>query len=194
MRKLRIKNFELRMKSGTSRASSFLILNSKFLILLLLVTGCASARNDVGTAKSPSTQWTPPANAVPAATPASRNDLTLPPNFTPGMPITLAQVVDIALANNSTTRLAWLQARAAQAGVGSAESAYLPEVDVDAQIANLRTTSTAAQTTFGPSLALNYLLFDFGGRAATVEGARQALIASDFLHNQAIQDVILRTQ
>src|SRR5450432_1396893 len=119
------------------------------LFLILLATACASSRSDVGTAKSPSTQWTPPANAVPAATPASRNDLTLPPNFTPGMPITLAQVVDIALANNSTTRLAWLQARAAQAGVGSAESAYLPEVDLDAQIANTRTTSTPAQTTLG---------------------------------------------
>jgi outer membrane protein len=180
------------MKAG--RASSFFIRTSKFLIPCIVATACASSRSDVGTAKSPSTQWTPPANAVPAATPASRNDLTLPPNFTPGMPITLAQVVDIALANNSTTRLAWLQARAAQAGVGSAESAYLPEVDLDAQITNTRTTSTPAQTTLGPSLALNYLLFDFGGRAATVEGARQTLIASNFLHNQAIQDVILRTQ
>jgi outer membrane protein len=191
MRKLRIKNFKLRIRRG---ASSFLILNSKFLIFLFVFAGCASTRNDVGTAKSPATQWTPPANAVPAVTPASRNDLTLPPNFTPGMPITLAQVVDIALANNSTTRLAWLQARAAEAGVGSAQSAYLPEVDLDAQIANTRTTQTAAQTTFGPSLALNYLLFDFGGRAASVEGARQTLIASNFLHNQAIQDVILLTQ
>ena len=194
MRKLRIKNFELRMKNGNGRASSFLILNLKFLILLVVTAACASTRNDVGTAKSPATQWTPPPNAVPAATPASRNDLTLPPNFTPGMPITLAQVVDLALANNSTTRLAWLQARAAQAGVGSAESAYLPEVDLDAQIANTRTTQSKAQTTSGPSLGLNYLLFDFGGRAATVESARQALIASNFLHNQAIQDVILRTQ
>jgi len=132
--------------------------------------------------------------ALPPATSSLRSDLTLPPNFTPGMPITLAQVIDIALANNSTTRLAWLQARAAQAGVGSAESAYLPEVDVNAQIMNSKSLQNGTQTSFGPSLALNYLLFDFGGRAATVEAARQTLIASNFLHNQAIQDVILRTQ
>ena len=167
---------------------------TKCAVLLVALTGCASTHTDVGTAKSPSTLWVPPANAVPAATPASRNDLTLPPNFTPGMPVTLAQVVDIALANNSTTRLAWLQARANEAAVGSARSAYLPEVDLNAQIANTRTTQSGNQTTFGPSLALNYLLFDFGGREATVEGARQTLIASNFLHNQAIQDVILRTQ
>ena len=151
-------------------------------------------KNDVGTAPSPKTPWTPPSNAVPPATSSLRSDLTLPPNFTPGMPITLAQVIDIALANNSTTRLAWLQARAAQAGVGSAESAYLPEVDVNAQIMNSKSLQNGTQTSFGPSLALNYLLFDFGGRAATVEAARQTLIASNFLHNQAIQDVILRTQ
>ena len=182
------------MKSGHCRASSFLILNSKFLILLFVFAACATTRNDVGTARSPSTIWTPPPNAVPAATPASRNDLTLPANFTPGMPITLAQVIDIALANNSTTRLAWSQARAAEAGVGSAESAYLPEVDLNAQIANSRSSQNGTRTTFGPSLALNYLLLDFGGRAATVEAARQTLIASNFLHNRAIQDVILRTQ
>jgi TolC family type I secretion outer membrane protein len=151
-------------------------------------------KNDVGTAPSPKTPWNPPSNAVPPATSSLRSDLTLPPNFTPGMPITLAQVIDIALANNSTTRLAWLQARAAQAGVGSAESAYLPEVDVNAQIMNSKSLQNGTQTSFGPSLALNYLLFDFGGRAATVEAARQTLIASNFLHNQAIQDVILRTQ
>src|SRR5204862_1846233 len=52
----------------------------------------------------------------------------------------------------------------------------------------------STSTTFGPSLTLNYLLFDFGGRSAEVEAARQTLIAADFLHNQAIQDVILRVQ
>jgi outer membrane protein TolC len=49
-------------------------------------------------------------------------------------------------------------------------------------------------TTFGPQLVLTYLLFDFGGRAAQVEEARQVLIAADFIHNQQIQDTILQTQ
>ncbi len=164
-------------------------------VLALALTACTSLHTDVGTAPSPKQIWTPPANAVPPATAASRSDLSLPLNFTPGMPITLAQVVDIALANNPATRLAWLDARAAEAQLGSTESAYLPQIDLDAQIARSRTTEgSTAQTSFGPSLVLNYLLFDFGGREAAVEGARQALIAFNFLHNQAIQDVILRTQ
>jgi TolC family type I secretion outer membrane protein len=115
------------------------------------------------------------------------------------MPITLAQVVDIALSNNTTTRIAWLEARAAEAALGSRESAYLPEVDVNASITRSRGTAQGGrtafqQTTYGPSLALTYLLFDFGGREAQVEQARQGLIAANFVHNQSIQDVILQTE
>jgi TolC family type I secretion outer membrane protein len=153
----------------------------------------------VGTSQSPATLWTPPANAIPDATPQIPKDLVLPANFTPGMPITLAQVVDIALSNNTTTRIAWLEARAAEAALGSRESAYLPEVDVNASITRSRGTAQGGrtafqQTTYGPSLALTYLLFDFGGREAQVEQARQGLIAANFVHNQSIQDVILQTE
>ncbi|HEY3053188.1 MAG TPA: TolC family protein [Thermoanaerobaculia bacterium] len=168
-------------------------------VLIVLLTGCASMHHTVGTSTAPATPWTPPANTVPSPTPQTPKDLVLPANFTPGMPITLAQVVDIALSNNPATRIAWLEARASEAALGSRESAYLPEVDVNASITRSRGTAQGGrtafqQTTYGPSLALTYLLFDFGGREAQVEQARQALIAANFVHNQAIQDVILRTE
>ncbi|HEX9160211.1 MAG TPA: TolC family protein [Thermoanaerobaculia bacterium] len=174
------------------------------LVALLFAGACSSfhpvVHRSVGTSPDPATTWTPPANAVPPPTPPPSTSVVLPANFTPGMTITLPQVVDIALSNNPTTRIAWLQARTAEAALGTAESAYLPEIDLDASINHSRTAvvggggGTRTQTTFGPSATLSYLLFDFGGRAATVEGARQALIAQNFLHNQAVQDVILRTE
>ena len=105
-------------------------------------------------------------------------------------PLTLERVIDIALQNNPQTREAYLRARAAEAALGSERAAYLPEIDVNASIAHTNTSHGS----FGPSLALTYLLFDFGGREARVEQARQALIAADFLHNQIIQDVILRVE
>src|SRR5581483_12086436 len=49
-------------------------------------------------------------------------------------------------------------------------------------------------TTFGPSVTISGLLLDFGGRAAQVEEARQALIAADFSHNQQIQNTLLQTE
>src|SRR5205823_3808242 len=117
----------------------------------------------------------------------------LPPP--PGSTITLAQAIDIALSNNPQTRTTWLAARAAEFAVGSARSAYYPEIDVLASAARSRSsTSGSATTTIAPSLALTYLLFDFGGRAAEVEQARQTLIAANFGNNAAMQDVVLRVQ
>jgi outer membrane protein TolC len=45
-----------------------------------------------------------------------------------------------------------------------------------------------------PSLSLNYLLFDFGGRSGTVGAARSSLIAANYTHNAALQDVALQIQ
>lgn len=169
---------------------------------LLVSAACATVpdpRHTVGTAPSPAAPWAAPANTVPRAQPVAAAGVVLPPDIAPGMPVSLAQVVDIALSNNSTTRLAWLAARSAAAQLGSRESEYLPEVDLNASLGRSVTpsqggTKTSTSTTFGPSLTLSYLLFDFGGRSASVEEGRQALIAADFAHNQAIQDVVLRTE
>jgi len=165
---------------------------------LLLLASCATGRS-VGTAQSPAAPWVAPANAVPPATPQETATVTLPPNVTPGAPVSLAQIVDIALANNPTTRIAWLQARASEANLGVRQSEYLPEVDLNFNATTSRLVTSGGKsitntTSYGPSATLNYLLFDFGGREATVEEGRQLLIASNFLHNQAIQDVILRTE
>lgn len=41
-------------------------------------------------------------------------------------------------------------------------------------------------------LMISYLIFDFGGRCATIEAARQALYASNWMHNRTLQSVINR--
>ena len=169
------------------------------------LAGCASMQSRIdayrpaaqiapGTSSSPSQPWTPPADAVPPPLPSL--SVTMPENVAPGTRITLAQIVDVALSNNPQTRAAWLNARAAEAQLGSARSAYLPEVDLNASLTYGRGSGEGAHssTQFGTSLGLTYLLFDFGGREAAVEQARQALIAADFQHNQTIQDVVLQAQ
>ena len=118
---------------------------------------------------------------------------TIPP---PGSALTLAQAIDIALSNNPDTRVAWLEARAAEADVGSARAAYYPQIDILANATRSRSSAegTSAGTTVAASAALTYLLFDFGGREAAVEQARQALIAANFTNSAAMQDVVLRVQ
>lgn len=106
----------------------------------------------------------------------------------------LAQAIDVALMNNPSTRAAWLETRAAESALGSRRSTCFPEVDLDASLSRSRSTQAAAWTTWGPSISLTYLLFDFGGRAAQVEEARQTLIATAYSQNQTIQNVVLRTR
>jgi len=151
-------------------------------LVALFMVGCRTAV-DVQTSEKPSTPWTPALmqKIEQPAAPAFTAETTT---------ITLERVIDIALENNPQTHEAWLRARSAEAGLGSERSAYLPNVDVNASLAHTNTTHLS----FGPSVALTWLLFDFGGREARVEQARQTLIAADFLHNQVIQDVILRVE
>lgn len=174
----------------------------RFAVLFLAFASCAEwthapDRVAPSTSPAPNVPWSPPANAVPP--PLPKADVTLPSGVTAGAAITLDQAIDAALMNNPDTRAAWLQARAAEALLGSARSAYLPEIDLNASVfhqrsASLSGGSTSTSTSFGPSLTLNYLLFDFGGRAAQVEEARETLIATSFAQNQTIQNVVLRVE
>lgn len=152
-----------------------------FPAVLLLFAACSAAPEHLAPSVSPDKPWTPPASAVPPP-------LAAEPTPALDTPLTLERAIDIALTNNPNTRTAWLLARQAEANLGTARADYFPEVDATASI-----TRTQHATLYGPSLALTYLLFDFGGRSAFVEQARQALIAADYTHNQAIQDTVLAT-
>ena len=175
---------------------------------VLVASGCSTMRRHlddvrppdaITTSSSPSESWKPPAGGLPAPELSRVTDVQLPAGFTPGMQVSLDQILDLALSNNPSTRIAWLQARAAEAEVGSQRAAWLPEIDLNASLIRSRSVAQGgrpsfSQTTFGPSVALNQLLFDFGGRTAHIDEARAALISANLLHNQTIQDVILRAE
>ena len=155
---------------------------------------CGVATLALGQLRSPAPNvpWIPPSNAAPP--PLPKEQIVIPPST-----ITLDQAIDAALKNNPDTREAWFAARAAEAALGSKRAAYLPEIDLNASFTRARNAaqgghSITLSNSYGPSLALSYLLFDFGGRAAQVEEARQTLIATSFAQNETIQNVILRVE
>jgi outer membrane protein TolC len=55
-------------------------------------------------------------------------------------------------------------------------------------------SSSVTRTQLSPSISLSYLVFDFGGRAGTIESAKQRAIANDLAHNATVLDVILQAQ
>lgn len=114
--------------------------------------------------------------------------------------LTLPDVVDLALGNSPATRNSWAQARAAAAEVGSVRGRYLPTLDLSAAGGPSRAISAnparlpAERTTFTPTLSLQYLLLDFGGRGGAASASREALFAADFTHNAVVQQVVFQTE
>ena len=106
-------------------------------------------------------------------------------------PLTLADVVDLALCNNPQTRSLWASARGQAAQVGVSSAAYLPTLSALGSVSNnqSKTGSQAAVSSISQtaSLSVNYLLYDFGGRSATLENAKQLLIAANATRDATLQ-------
>jgi outer membrane protein len=126
-------------------------------------------------------------------------------------PLTLADVVALALGNNPQTRVAYAQARAAAAAYGSARGRLFPTVNASAPLARShgagattgaagdstgtgRTGGTGDRTTFTPGLSLSYLLLDFGGRGGTIAAAREAAAAATEQSDVTVQATILQAE
>lgn len=112
-------------------------------------------------------------------------------------PLTLSELIDIALENNPSTRKAWWYANRAAAAVGSAKSAYYPQLGIEANARHGRdykfingpdTTYTIA----GADLVLSMMLYDFGERCANVNSAKMALLSANWQTDWTIQRVIVR--
>jgi outer membrane protein TolC len=163
-------------------------------LLAGLLTGCVQAPPP----PSPTTAWDAPNDA-------QRKDLVweavraeTPTDLS--KPLTLPDIADLALHHNAATSKAWQEARAASEQVRFAEGYFMPSVTAGAGMT--RTTTDAHperlsqnNLTYGPSLQLSYLVFNFGGgRSAAVEQALQTVYASNFIFNRAIQDTLLNAE
>ena len=112
-------------------------------------------------------------------------------------PLTLPELVELALENNPATRQSWWNARRAAAAVGSAKSVFYPQVDLDASITNGRTFKfingpDTSYTIVGADLVLSMMLYDGGVRKAQLCSAKNALLAANWQSDWAIQKVIVR--
>src|SRR6478672_10943015 len=132
-------------------------------------------------APSPSVPWTAPREALKREAPVEKGEGVVPADLAQRIQqLTLADVVDLALRNNPATRASWAQARVAANVLGSTRGDYFPTINGSYDATRSHSPVTAGRvstdrTQYGPALNLNYLLFDFGGRSASVETAKQNL-------------------
>jgi outer membrane protein TolC len=168
-------------------------------VIALSLIGCVTLEKlNRRTADSPQETWTPPARD-------EQRQVSLP---SPQIPAelrqsqqswTLANLVDIGLANNPQTRAAWNAARSASAALGAVRSSYYPRINATVNTAKSKAAFAGGrfivdQTTLNPVASLSFLLLDFGGRKASSEQAQQALQAANWMQNSAIQNVILQIE
>jgi outer membrane protein TolC len=187
----------------------------RFALAGFVLVGACNDTRDLAPA-SPDTPWQfEPSKEAPSApaqtTPAAKRfavpentavQLPSPADIDPNHIYSLVELIDIAQRRNPATRVAWEQARQAAINVGIARAAYLPSLTASAVggwehfvlpfPSNLIPQGFIvynAQEVL-PQLTVNYLLLDFGGRAAAVEGAGQLSIAGNVAFTAAHQQLI----
>jgi outer membrane protein TolC len=161
--------------------------------ILLVAQGCG---HGVGVSPSPAQPWTPPPKLEQHELPAPSKSSIPPELLSSEHGWTLGDLVDIGLRNSTQTREAWENARAAAAAHKSDRGAWFPRIDASANYTRQKSGGfngrpSFEQGTYGGELSLDYLIFNFGGRRATIEESRQALLVSDWTHNAVIQGTIL---
>jgi outer membrane protein TolC len=124
-----------------------------------------------------------------------------PPSVDTGRRYSLSELIDLAESSNPATRIAWNDARRAALAAGIAESAFLPNITATAIGGYQGSTghATALGTGFSSNqsldgtvsaLSLQWLLFDFGERAAVVDAAKQGSVISNIAFTVAHQQLI----
>jgi outer membrane protein TolC len=110
---------------------------------------------------------------------------------------TLADLVDFAESHNPDTRLAWQNAKAHAQALGVSEAALFPTITAVALASNWRDGALIGsgfhrqtEGLFQPTLNLNYLIFDFGGRGGAIEEARAEMFEADFAFNDTHRRII----
>ncbi|HEY9227087.1 MAG TPA: TolC family protein [Gemmatimonadaceae bacterium] len=144
---------------------------------------------------APNEHWSPPASVTSAA---ASDKASAGPTVAidPSKPLTLGEVVDIALRNSPVTRLSWTQARAAANTYGSVEGRYYPTLTAGLGYGRSQSVATPGRpagerSQYGPTLSIAYTVLDFGGRSGSIDVARQTAVAADLTHNATVENTIL---
>lgn len=112
---------------------------------------------------------------------------------------TLAELIDLAQQHNPETRAAWEEAKAKAASLGIARSALFPTIAAVALGETARTATLIGEFfhrqtlgVFEPTLHVEYLVFDFGGRNGAIDAAKANLLVSNLTFNDTHRKIIFQ--
>jgi outer membrane protein len=118
-------------------------------------------------------------------------------------PVVLFDAIERALCESPKTRSAWAAIKVAAANLGISKSAYLPTVDGsvkytyqhnETQVSDApQLRSNFAKPVNEESLALGWVLYDFGARAASLSNSHALLLAAQANHDATVQSIFAST-
>ncbi|MEA5604386.1 TolC family protein [Nostoc sp. UHCC 0252] len=137
-----------------------------------------------GASTPPKPQNTPSTVQVPDYLNPNANPLQFPTK--PGevriqgtVPVTLAQVLELARRNNRDLQVAILELERSRFALRESQAALFPTLDINSNITNsgngFRNNPSQSSTSFSGSAQLNYDLYTSGNREATIQAAQEQL-------------------
>lgn len=117
----------------------------------------------------------------------------------PATALSLAELTALALHNNPETTVAWSAVAQSEAAERIARAGWWPTLTASYSAQRSRSVASSgseapAQTRYGPSISLSYLLFDFGKRGGSIDQASAERLASQYNLNQTLQDLALTVE
>ncbi len=115
--------------------------------------------------------------------------------------LNLADVIELSMCNNPTTRQAWLSTKVGETAYKGTLGSYLPQISASASYTksdtkNYMTNPDGDETVSKGAeggLSLSWLLYDFGKREASVERTYQSMNSANFQYNNTLQQVAYNT-
>ncbi|WP_399679972.1 TolC family protein [Xenophilus sp.] len=179
------------------------------LALACLVAACANTAPDLAPARADA-PWqppgAPPANGFVLPPQPALAELPPTPDIDPAHAYTLPELIDLAQRHHPATRIAWIDARNAALAAGAAQRSWLPQLSATVLAGYQRRRGSSEGRFLSVDddarghgavgvLSLQWLLFDFGERAALAEGAEQGAVVAGIgftaAHQQLIESVSL---
>src|SRR5215472_5565306 len=129
-----------------------------------------------------------------------------PPELDADKEYELAELIDVAERANPQTKVAWARAKEAASAVGLAKSEYYPvlalkaagmwaNLDVPLPIPPNKVGYLSVEAQEALAVAeLEWVLLDFGKRAATVGAARERLLAANLGFNARHLEIVFKVQ
>lgn len=175
-----------------------------FTVLLLSGCGLKDATSPYSKAPiSPSSLWYGPKEAMTRIHVLDEEDVETKvaiETVSKEKPLTLAEIVDIALSANPATKKSWAQARNAAAVFGQSLKNYFVLADINGgyelQSQRQFTSATLERSTdfynreYGGEIDLSYILLDFGQTRYTSLAALETLFSADWSHNSTLQQTM----